>query len=221
MTRAESVAYCTGKLGITDTTATDKAEDFYDARWSMLWNEEDWRQTRYQETIPVSAGTQDVTVGTNCETVKACRWAGTTELLPMSDVSALALNPVGYDGAGAVLGFVQLPKTSAQVQVRLMQIPTVAGNLLVIGKRKVLALGDTDTPPIAGADQVLNEFVMADLYEWLRQLTKAQYFLQKGGILLQKMKDIERQQSGEISRIIPYTQVLDGESGYDSLRPLG
>jgi hypothetical protein len=221
MTRTETISYCTGKLGIADATATAKAGEFYDARWSMLWNEEDWRQTRYQETVAVTAGTQDITLGANCEFVKACRWAGTHELLPISDVAALATNPAGYDTSGPVLGFVPLGKTSAGlVQIRLMQIPAEAKNLLVIGKRKVLALAGSDTPPIPGADQVLNEWVMGDLYEWLRQMTKAQYFFQKGGILLQKMKDIETQQAAEIRRIIPLEQQLDGHLGGDSFNPL-
>lgn len=221
MTRTETIAYCTAKLGITDLAAQTIAAQFYDARWSMLWNEEDWRQTRYQETIAVGVGTQDVTLGANCEFVKACRWAGSQELLPISDVAALAMNPIGYDTAGPVLGFVPIGKTSAGLaQIRLMQVPSEAKNLLVIGKRKVLALAGSDTPPIPGADQVLNEFVMGDLYEWLRQLTKAAQFFQKGGILLQKMKEIETQQSAEIRRIIPIEQVLDGNFGGDSFNPL-
>jgi len=222
MTRTEIIAYVLAKLGISDATATAQAGTFLDARHSMIWNDEDWRQTRYQETIAVPAGTQDVTLGANCEFVRACRWAESQELLPLNDVNALQLNPVGYDASGPVLGFVQLGKdTSGNVIVRLMQKPTEAKNLLVIGKRKVLALAGSDTPPIPGEDMVLCEFVMGDLYEWLRQLNKAQYFFQKGGILLQKMKEIERQQSAEIVRIVPYVQQLSGDVGADSYNPLG
>jgi hypothetical protein len=222
MTRAEIITYCLAKLGITDSTATEQAGRFLDARHSMIWNDEDWRQTRYQETVAVAAGTQDVTLGANCEFVKACRWADSFELLPMNDVNALQLNAAGYDASGPVLAFVQLGKdTSGNVIVRLMQKPTEAKNLLVLGKRKVLALGTSDTPPIPGEDMALCEFVMGDLYEWLRQLNKAAYFFQKAGILLQKMKEIERQQAGEICRIIPYQQILEGSAGPDSYNPLG
>jgi hypothetical protein len=222
MTRAEIITYCTSKLGITDTAAQTQAALFIDQRHGTIWNEEDWRQTRYQETIAVAAGTQDVTVGANCEFVKACRWAEAYELLPLSDASALALNPPGYDASGPVLGFVPLGKNSGgQVQIRLMQKPAESKNLLVLGKRKVLALGVSDTPPIPGEAECLCEFVMGDLYEWLRQFDKAQYFLSKAAILLQKMKDIETAQAGEVRRIIPTVQVLDGEGSYDSLRPLG
>ncbi len=223
MTRAESIAYCTGKLGITDAAATTKAASFYDARWSMLWNEENWRQTRYQQTVACGAGTQDITLHANFEFVTACRWAGAYELMPTNDAVALASNPVGYDTSGPVLGFIPLGKdTNGAVQIRLLQVPTEAKNLLVLGKRKVLALSNSDTPPIPGADQALNEFVMGDLYEWLRQLNKATHFFQKGGILLQKMKEIEIEQAAEIRRIIPTEQILEGGFfGGDSFNPLG
>ena len=127
MTRTESISFVTGKLGMTDAAAQTKAGTFYDARWSMLWNEENWRQSRYQQTIAVAAGTQDVTLHANFEFVTACRWAESYELLPMSDASALSLNPAGYDASGAVLGFVPLGKdSSGNVQIRLMQKPTEA-----------------------------------------------------------------------------------------------
>lgn len=224
MTRAEIITYTTAKLGITDATALAIAATFLDARHAMVWNDEDWRQARYQETIAVPSGTQDVTLGSTCEFVKAARWAESYELMPISDVSALALNPVGYDSSGPVLGFTQLGKdSSGNVVIRLQQKPREAKNLLVIGKRKVLALGTSDTPPIPGEDMALCELVMGDLYEWLRQLSKAEYFFAKGMALLQKMKDIETAQSGEIRRIIPVGQSLEDEDtgNFDSMRPLG
>ena len=223
MTRTEIINYCTAKLGITDATAAAQAGTFLDARHAMIWNEELWRQTRYQEAISVAAGTQDVTLGANCEFVTACRWAGTYELMPMSDGAALSLDPAGYDGSGAVLGFVPLGKNaSGLAQIRLMRIPTETKPLLVLGKRKLLALAAGDTPPIPGEDMALIEFVMGDLYEWLRQLSKAQYFFAKGAAMLGKMKEIETAQTAEIRRIIPSEQQLDGYTGGgDSFNPLG
>lgn len=215
MTRAEIITYCTTKLGLTDSNTQTIAATFVDARHAMLWNEENWRQARYQETVAVTAGVQDITLGANCEFVTAARWAERYELLPTSGAAALAQNAAGYDSAGPVLGFEPLGKTSAGLaRIRLLQIPTESKNLLVIGKRKVLALGSNDTPPIPGEDQALTEFVMADLYEWLRQPSKASYFLNKAGILVAKMKEIETQQSGEIRRVIPTEQVLDGSGNY-------
>lgn len=210
MTRTEIINYVTAKLGLTDSATQTLAGTFVDARHAMIWNEENWRQTRYQETVAVTSGTQDITLGANCEFVIAARWADRYELLPTSGAAALQMNAMGYDTGGPVLGFEPLGKdTSGNCKIRLLQIPQQSANLLVLGKRKVLALSGSDTPPIPGEDQALCEFVMADLYEWLRQASKAQYYLGKAGILLQKMKDIETAQSGEIRRIIPQEQVLD------------
>jgi|GEM_PF-3584860 len=223
MTRTEIIAYCVAKLGITDAATSTIAGTFFDARHAMIWNEELWRQTRYQETVAVTAGVQDVTLGANCEFVTGCRWAGAYELLPLSDAAALSLDPPGYDASGAVLGFVPLGKTTAGLaQIRLLRTPTESKSLLVLGKRKLLALSGSDTPPIPGEDVALCEFVMGDLYEWLRQLNKAAYFFEKGAALLGKMKEIETAQTAEIRRIVPQEQVLDGyAAGADSFRPLG
>lgn len=222
MTRTEIIAYATTKLGQTDSATLTVAGTFFDQRHAMIWNEELWRQTRYQESISVAAGTQDVTMGANCEFVTACRWAGAQELMPLSDASALSLDPVGYDGSGAVLGFVPLGKNgSGLAQIRLMRTPTEAKTLLVLGKRKVLALSGSDSTTIPGEDIALCEFLMGDLYEWLRQLGKAEYFNQKGMALLAKMKEIETAQTAEIRRIIPTEQQLDGQPGGDSFNPLG
>ena len=214
MTKAEIISFCCGKLGIADATAQAQAALFVDARHSMLWNEHDWRQARFQQTLSVTAGTQDVTLDSNFEIVRGARWAGQSELLPTNDAAALALNPEGYDTTGPVLGFIPLGKdASGNVVIRLVQKPAETKTLLVFGKRKVVALGSSDTPPIPGEDMALVEFVMADLYEWLRQGSKADRFLQKGMGLLERMRGIEVEQSGEIRRIIPYVQELDSHEG--------
>jgi len=222
MTRTEIIAYCTAKLGQTDSATLTIAGTFFDQRHAMIWNEELWRQTRYQESIAVAAATQDVTMGANCEFVTACRWAGAYELMPISDAAALSLDPAGYDASGPVLGFVPLGKNSSgYAQIRLLRIPTEAKTLLVLGQRQLLALAGGDSTTIPGEDVALCEFLMGDLYEWLRQLSKAEYFNQKGMALLAKMKEIETAQTAEIRRIVPTEQTLDGYTGGDSFNPLG
>lgn len=221
MTLAEIKAYTTGKLGITDSSALAQAELFTKARWRMLWNESLWRQTRYQATVAVTAGTQDVTLDSNFEFVTAARWAESYELTSVSDLSALSMNPSGYDTSGPVLAFVPLARdSSGNCVIRLMQTPQESKNLLVLGKRKCVELSAAgDSPSIPGADQVLCELVMGDLYEWMRQLSKAQVFFQKAAVLLERMKEIETAQASEIRRIIPMEQELDN-SFPDSSRPL-
>lgn len=220
MTLLDIKNYTTGKLGITDAAALAQADLFTKARWRMIWNDVNWRQARYQQTLSIAAGTQDVTLDPLFEFVTAARWADTYELMATDDISALASNPGGYDTAGPVLAFVPLGKDSnGNAQIRLLHKADQTKNLFVIGKRKCVELvNPTDTPLIPGADQVLCELVMGDLYEWLRQLTKAAQFFQKGAILLEKMKEIEMAQTAEVRRIIPTEQILDDEPNNNWLR---
>ena len=210
LTRDQIVSYCTAKLGITDTAAQTIAATFAQNRYRMLWNEENWPQTRYQQSLSVSAGTQDYALDSNFEFPTAYRWDGFNEVLPMSDAAALANNPPGYDQQGPVAAIVPLPRVAGTCWIRLVQVPTKAATLLVIGKRKCVDIGASDEVAIPGADQCLVDFVMGDLYEWLRQMGMAQAFYAKAAILLQKMKDMHAAQAGEIRRIMPVEQMLDG-----------
>lgn len=214
MTITEIATYTTAKLGINDATTLALAKSYARARWAMLWNAASWRQSRMQENISVTAGTQDVTLNGNLEFATAARWAGNTELQAMHDLNALAVNPSGYDQTGTVAAFAQLPKdSSGNAVLRLFAIPASAQTLLVIGKAKVPALGDADSPTLIGADECLCAFTMGDLYQWQRQLAKAQVFFQEGTALLAKMQEIETGQAADNRRIIPTEQVLDDDQG--------
>lgn len=214
MTKAEIKTYTTTKLGITDATALATADTFAMARWRMIWNAADWRQTRYQQALTVNAGTQDVTLESAFEFAKAYRWGGQFELLPINDTNALALNPAGYDTAGEVSAVIPLGKNSSgDVVLRLVPKPAVTRELLVIGKRKCVELTqDTDSPLIPGVDECLCAFVMGDLYQWIRQMGRAREFFAEGQALLAKMVEIEMQQTPEIRRIIPLEQQLEDDS---------
>lgn len=211
MTKGDIKTYATAKLGIADATALAQADTFAMARWAMIWNAALWRQSRYQTTQSVAAGTQDVALDPLFEFVTAARWADAQELLPMQDWSAFAADPAGYGTAGSPVSFIPLPKTSAGLaQIRLTRIPETAQNLLVLGKRKVPALTtDADAPLIPGVDECLVAFVMGDLYQWLRQLGRAQVFFEEGAALLGRMVEIETAQTSEIRRIIPIEQMLE------------
>lgn len=213
MTLAQIATYCTNKLGITDTVTVALAKDFVQQRWRMLWNAYGWRQARHQQALTVSAGTQDVTLDSAFEFVTAARWAANQELLPVNDLSALSTNPVGYDQQGTVASFTQLPRdSSGNVVIRLFSTPAETKALLVIGKRKVTDLGDSDSPTLIGAAEALCAYTMADLYQWQRQLGKAQAFLEEASALFAKMVEIETSQTGELRRIIPIEQTLEEDS---------
>lgn len=222
MTRAQIITYATTKLGITDSAASTAAGTFLDMRHSMIWNDADWRQARVQEAVSIVAGTQDYALGSTFEFIKAARWDGRYEVPVVADQTAITKMPDLYDRAGPLVGVIPLARSSGVAQIRVIGVPQHAGTLLVIGKKKATALGTDDEPPLAGEDMVLCEFVLADLYEWLRQFSKAQHYLGKAGILLQKMRELESTQAAEMHQVIPYTQQLDGDAfGPDSRNPLG
>ncbi len=221
MTRAEIIAYATAQLGITDSAAVTQAGTILDRWWAVIWNAFPWRQTRNSQALAVSANTQDYALSSDFDAVKVCRWAGRNEVLPTTDEAELATDPAGYDAGGSVERFVILPRSSNVMQLRLVRIPQESGTLLVIGKKKLVVLAGGDTPPIPGADMALCEFVLGDLYRWIRQHQTAEAYFAKGRELLTAMGEIEVQQSGAIHRIVPQEQVLGGGGMIDSSRPLG
>lgn len=223
MTRTEIIAYCTAKLGITDSAAQTQAALFLDMRDQMIWNDADWKHARVQQSLAVSAGVQDYALNSTVEFIKVARWNGAYDVPVLNDVTALTKMPTLYDTSGAVVAIVPLARDATGIaQIRIIGVPTQAGTLLIIGKKKWTVLAGSDTPKIPGGDMALCEFVMGDLYEWLRQMDKAATFFAKGGILIEKMKELETAQAGELRQIIPTVQLLDGEdSQYDSYRPLG
>jgi hypothetical protein len=214
MTKGEFKTYTTAKLGITDSTALARAGTFIEARWRMIWNAANWRQSRYQQTVAVSAGTQDVTLDSNFDFPTAFRWAEAYEVLPVNDLNALAMNPTGYDSTGQVVGVIPLGKdSSGNFVLRLVSKPAESKNLLVLGKRKCVNLtSDSDSPLIPGVDECLCAFVMGDLYQWIRQMNRAQAFFAEAQALLAKMVEIEMAQTAEIRRIIPVEQVLENDA---------
>lgn len=213
MTKLEIATYCCKKLGVNEPATLTLAGDFAAARWRMIWNQAPWRQTRWQASVAVPANTADITLPVECEFVTAVR-CGPALLAASDDFSTIANDPPGYDATGPVMSFSQLGKNATgAAMIRLHQVPAVATALLVIGKRKCveLTLG-TDTPLIPGIDECLTAFVMGDLQQWMRQMTKAQIYFEEANTLLQKMIDIETGQTAEVRRIVPYVQEV--EDGY-------
>ena len=219
MTLAQYKAYCAAKLGLSDSVTLAQAGEFVKARWRMIWNSQLWRQTRYYDTVAVPAGTQEITLTSPIDFILAARWNGITNLAAVLDLSVLATNPAAWDGTGTPIAFVPLAQdATGQTRLRLLQRPQQDGTLLLAGKRKCIELVlETDSPILPGVDETLVAFVMADLYQYLRQFAKAQACQQEGTALLQKMVEIETSQASEVRQIIPEEQVLgysDPSKGY-------
>ncbi len=216
MNLGEIKAFTASKLGLTDNLTKDQAGAFAKARWQMIWNYALWRQTRHSDTIAVPSGQQEITLPAEFELALLARYGASRELIGALDLSVFQGDPAGWDIPGYVAGFSPMARTAdGLARIRLNRVTTEASPLLVIGKRTCIdLLVDTDRTLISGADECLTAMVMGDLYQWMRQFTKADKFFAEADSLLQKMVEIEKSQTTEISRIIPHVQQLEaGEGG--------
>ena len=96
-------------------------------------------------------------------------------------------------------------------QIKLVPTPDQAGTLFVLGKRQspVRQFGEATTISnnqifeIRGVENALMAFTEGDLLEYSRQCGKAQAKFAEGTAHVGTMKDMERGQQQQISRIIP------------------
>ena len=73
----------------------------------------------------------------------------------------------------------------------------------MLGKLKVTALGDSDSPKINGIDNALLAYVEADMLEHVRQYGKAQVKQQEAAGQMMLVRDLETAQSARVSKLIP------------------
>lgn len=103
-------------------------------------------------------------------------------------------------------------------RIKLVPTPNTAGTLFILGKKQscVRQLGETAaitlnrSIDLRGADNALMAYVEGDLLEYSRQYSKAQAKFAEGTAHVSTMKDMERGQQQQISRIIP-----DSDYSYD------
>lgn len=89
-------------------------------------------------------------------------------------------------------------------RVRLIQIPTAALTLRVLGKRVCPSFSDDlDEPGISSAHNCLIAFGQADMLERERQYAKAQTKMQEAALLLDQLKRVEVAQQANNQRIQP------------------
>ena len=102
--------------------------------------------------------------------------------------------------------FIVLPKSAGDARIKLLRKPSVAKDILILGKLNLVALGDTDSPLINGIDNVLLGLVEGDMLEHVRQYQKAQLKYTEAMNQLTIAKDLEKQQSASNTRIIPMVE---------------
>lgn len=213
MTLSEIANYCAKVVGLTDNLTVQQAKDFCRARWKMIWDSANWRQGRQEVLGIVPAGTEEVVLPDVVELVLAARinaqpdgsGTGGFDLAPGSDLSALRTDPGGYNAAGATVAFSPTSRDAeGRARIRLHRPAAQDTELLLICKTKCPELaGDDDRPLLAGVDQALCAFTLADLYRWMRAFSKADAMLAEGGVHLTKMVELETNQAAQVARFIP------------------
>ena len=96
-------------------------------------------------------------------------------------------------------------------QIKLVPTPDQDGTLFVLGKRQspirqygeTVAISNNQAFEIRGIENALMAFTEGDLLEYSRQYGKAQAKFSEGTAHVGTMKDLERGQQQQISRIIP------------------
>ena len=73
----------------------------------------------------------------------------------------------------------------------------------MLGKLKITALGDTDSPKINGVDNALLAYVESDMLEHMRQYGKAQVKQGEAAAQMSLMRDLEMGQAAKETRVIP------------------
>ena len=203
-TRAQLVNYVTDKFGVTTDAVKTRAKGFYDSRYRMIQDQFLWRQLKVSESQTVSSGVQDITLTSAIGDVIAVRW-NNRRLLPVQQEQVFALDPEAFDSAGEVVGFSVLPKTDAGLcKIRLYETPQDSKEVLVLGKAPPETLTDDQSPRISAIDQALQAYVLGDLWQSIRQFSKADALFNEAQKYLADMIRLEQEQSAYDARIIPY-----------------
>lgn len=203
-TRGQMVTYVTDKFGVTSTATVTRAAGFYDVRYRMIQDRYYWKQLKVSETSTLVSGVQDVTLTAAIDRIVAVRW-NNRRLLPSNQEQVFQIDPEAFDSEGEVVAFSELGKDSSGLaRIRLYQIPQEGKELLVLGKAPPETLTDSQTPRLSGIDQSLQAYILGDLWQSIRQFTKADKLYLEAELFLKEMMKIEQEQSAFDYRIIPY-----------------
>ena len=169
----------------------------------MIWNSALWRESQGTTSYTVAIDAQEVTLESTVDFPISARWDD-KEITPIDYSAVFQIDPTLFNDAGAVVNFIVLPKDSDKnAKIKLLRKPDVSKSLLILGKLKIVALGDDDSPKINGIDNVLVAMVEGDMLEHTRQYQKAQIKFTEAMNHLTIAKDLENHQSASQTRIIP------------------
>lgn len=105
----------------------------------------------------------------------------------------------------AVLGYIAAQETGRRYpRIRLLETPSQALTLVVLGKRRVPKLvANSDETAFDGLDLALEAFTLADTYEWLKQTEDAADKRNEGFAMLQQLKNTIAYQEAGQQQLVP------------------
>jgi hypothetical protein len=105
-------------------------------------------------------------------------------------------------GVGILLG--SQTEATRRPRFRLLETPSTAGAVLLLGKRKAnLLTEDQDAPLLQNVDNALIAFATSDMLERMRQYSKAKLKVEEAAAQMKILFDLERGQQASHVQIIP------------------
>ena len=203
MTKTAIAQFVADKLQKSDTDSLTLLKSFVDRRYEMIWDSGLWRESLGTTSYSVTAETSEVTLNSTVAFPVAAAWDD-NQISPTNYETVFMVNPDLFNDSGTPVNYIVLPNDSSDnAVIRLIRKAKEAKTLLVLGKLKITALGDTDSPKINGIDNALIAYVEADMLEHLRQYGKAQAKINEAGAQMGLMRDLETAQSARVSKLIP------------------
>ena len=207
MTKADIAQFVADKLQKSDAGSLVLLKSFVDRRYDMIWNSGLWRETLGTTSYSVAVDENEVTLNSTVHFPVSAAWDN-NEIAPTNLDTVFRIDPELLSQSGTPIQFLVLPNsteedTLGQAVIQLIKKPDTAKTLLVLGKLKVVALDDLDSPKINGIDNALLAFVEADMLQHLRQYGKAQVMQQEASAQLAVCRDLETSQSAKISKLVP------------------
>ena len=185
MDAGQIVDHATRLVGMEDPAARDIAWEFLRNRWSMVWGSQLWRTGLKTATFGPDYYREFLTLPSVPEMV--------------SEVSTNGIQYFPESVAGP-----DSPRFTVDGPTILLTPPLISGaSAFVRYKMPAADLEETTLIPLPGAAECLLAYVTGDLYEYMRQMAKAQVKLQEGTALLERMRLTEVAQRAHISTLVP------------------
>ena len=231
MTLSELADQITTKLSDTDAASVTTCKKFLNNRYRMLFESSLWTNSMGTVSTSVTASDEVITLSDDPTVFYYPTSSTVASTAPKLDfVVAIRFTETGKDDGLEVVGaswmqffqldpnqwndtsqrratptnFVPLPPDgSGNCRIKPIPTPKNAGTLFALGKLKFTEMGDSDSPVILGADNVLLAYGEGDMLERSMQYQKAQMKYTEATTLLQICRDLDNVQQDKMNTIVP------------------